>query len=110
MNESDGSCFGFSYSKEEVKKYLEERLQNGWCVFQGDFDTIQAIEELVYTPKTRESKNFEIIGINPSIIIGKKTAKLNVVLSHPPEFKNIVAVSFEKKVARCDSASKIHLA
>ena len=98
MSEYDGSCFGFFSSHKEVKEYLEERLQNGWCVFQGNASTIQALEEIIYTPNTEENKNFEIVGFNPSLIIGKKTAKLKVLLGHPPEFKDIVIVSFEEKL------------
>jgi hypothetical protein len=98
MNESDGSCFGFFTSQEGVKEYFEERLQNGWCVFQGNASTIQALEEIIYTPNTEENKNFEIVGFNPSLIIGKKTAKLNVLLGSPPEFEDIVFVLFEKKL------------
>jgi len=50
-------------SHKEVKEYLEERLQNGWCVFQGNASTIQALEEIIYTPNTEENKNFEIVGL-----------------------------------------------
>lgn len=98
MSESDGPCFGFFTSREEVKEFLERRLRDGWCVFQGKANVIQALEEVIYTPGTKENKNFEIVGFNPSIIIGKKTAKLNQLIGHPPEFKDIVLVSFEKRL------------
>lgn len=33
----------------EIKEYLEERLNSGWVIFQGQIDIIEILENAIYT-------------------------------------------------------------
>lgn len=46
---------------KQTAKYIADKLKDGWVVLYGDIETIEMIENVVYTPGTERSEDFALI-------------------------------------------------
>lgn len=45
----------------QTERYIAEKLKNGWVILTGDMETINIIENTVYTPGTSNNEDFAMI-------------------------------------------------
>lgn len=46
---------------KQTVKFIADKLKSGWIILTGDMETIEMIENVVYTPGTEKSEDFALI-------------------------------------------------
>ena len=93
---------------EEAKNRLKEKIMSDWIVITGNSESINDLENAIYTPGTTKSKYFETFMVSTSLIaIGKKTEDLKHLLGNPPDFDQLLMLVFHINIGHTDKFNKV---
>lgn len=94
---------------EEAKQYVKSKLLNQWVILDGDLDTIERLENSIYTPGTPKNREFEIALLSPfqRIFLAKKNAALKKLFHDPPDFSGIIVITFTGGSAENQSGARM---
>lgn len=80
--------------KDEIVRLIKDRLNDDWCIIEGQLDLLIRIENAVYPPGTKKNADYVMTGFPHTVYMGKKTSDLEAFCNHPPDFDSVLLIKF----------------